>query len=166
MSINPLFFDFEFDGEVLISFGVTSNSGEQMYTEFVHPKSGFSSLFVQDTILPLLEKPIAQRKTKDEWLRSLTIFIQMFESPVFYCDSDMDAQLLLRSLPTVNVEIIELTNFDEEAAYNRAYNKSFDAVLSPRHHALNDAKAIKAGYIALNTLRAQQSKSAQRTLRG
>lgn len=165
MPNSSLYFDFEFDGEILISFGVISDSSEHMYTEFVHPKSGFSSLFVQDTILPLLEKTEAQRKTKDEWLRSLSIFSEIFNSPVFYCDSDIDAKLLLQNLPSAHIEVIELKNFDEEAAYNRAYNKSFDPILSPRHHALNDAKAIKAGHSALVTLRSER-KSAIRTLRG
>lgn len=163
MTQDFIFFDFEFDFDAqsnsvnLISFGAVGISeGDNelpLYVEFQHPKKGFTSPFVVDTVIPLLTHIPVDRKNLKQFKTVLAAYSDLYSSPTFICDSPRDKELLQSILQGADIESIEFSDFLESNAYEESYESFFDVVLRPRHHALNDAKAIRSGWLSMMRVR-------------
>lgn len=160
--LHKLFFDFEFDNylDMPVSFGMCGggNLDVEFYREFKEPLLGFKSQFVLDTVLPLLSGSEDKRISPGILGSEITQFmLELCEkkrinpsSIVLICDSKEDVRYLERYCGNVfQVECVTLNGYHEEDVYMSAYESAFDPVLLPRHHALNDAMAMKIAYETL-----------------
>jgi hypothetical protein len=155
-----IFFDTEFTSlhfaAKLISIGMIAEDGQTFYAELTdtytktdcHP-------WVKENVLSLLDADDEQRMTKDELTLKLGNWLESFEQPVILsCDSeDWDwpwIQYIFRAQGTWPINLAQkpdILKFNDEA-FNEAVEGAFKLGLR-QHHALDDAKANRLGWLAL-----------------
>lgn len=173
MNSVKLFFDFEFDPatKAPISFGIVGNlkdSGLEcsLYCEFKIALDKVKSIFVHDTVAPLLGLPEGQRKISNgEFGGMLTEAITQLckisdvrtSEIVLICDSECDKDIFHRLAGNLfEVELVKFQNFEEERDYEESYADYFDDIAFPRHHALYDANALMQAYFTITKSRNAQ----------
>lgn len=147
MSTTILFVDTEFNNKQLISIGLVDTAGHEFYAEIKGITPSKCSNFVFDTVLPLLsnnnpETMLEVSERLNDWLKAFTGPIKL----VYDYDDDLGH---FRSLTKVNVEpvFLSIQGDDENDIYADTLDLFFLA--HDRHHALNDAKALKTAVLAV-----------------
>lgn len=158
-----IFFDTEFTDlskqASLISVGFVSETGNELYLESADFAEHECSPFVMEHVLPLLHVPLRDRLPLPSmgdriaaWIREIGGHAQLVS------DSGWDVEFLklcflqlggIRSvLP--NIEFSQVFFDDDVAArrYNEAYEEYFKRRPDRQHHALDDARAIRQGWLA------------------
>ncbi|SDO40137.1 hypothetical protein SAMN05216303_1011326 [Rhodoferax sp. OV413] len=141
----------------LISVGMVTEDGRGLYSERNDFHAKDCSLFVQETVLPLLGRiPGATCSRMDLTHRLREWLAQFPEPPTFVFDSHHDWHLLALALlgrpkkdppgafgKQLFVDSSVFAHPAFEAAAHAAYTEEL-----PIHHALADARALMAGYRA------------------
>ena len=155
-----IFFDTEFTNlhisSKLISIGLISEDGQEFYAEMTdtYLKSHCTD-WVKENVLTLLDASAEQRMTMDESAIQLRAWIEGFGEPVtLACDSEAwDWRWIQKLYATSDKWPINLAQkpvilkFNNEV-FNAAVDGAFTSGLR-RHHALDDAKANRTGWLAL-----------------
>ena len=155
-----IFFDTEFTNlhisSKLISIGLISEDGQEFYAEMTdtYLKSHCTD-WVKENVLTLLDASAEQRMTRDESAIQLRAWIEGFGEPVtLACDSEAwDWRWIQKLYATSDKWPINLAQkpvilkFNNEV-FNAAVDGAFTSGLR-RHHALDDAKANRTGWLAL-----------------
>ena len=155
-----IFFDTEFTNlhvsSKLISIGLISEDGQEFYAEMTdtYLKSHCTD-WVKDNVLTLLDASEEQLMTRDEMAIQLCAWIEGFGTPVMLaCDSEAwDWRWIQKLYATSDKWPINLAQkpvilkFNNEV-FNAAVDGAFTSGLR-RHHALDDAKANRTGWLAL-----------------
>lgn len=152
-----IFLDTEFTDFIdidLISIGMVSEDGRTFYAERNDYRREAASDFVREAVLPHLgERPEAicsrEELTKRlyEWLRAFPGQVQIA------CDSTHDKDLLWDALEdglpsNLDPWVFKLAWQSEEPVFNEAIEQYHAQPGRPRHHALHDAQALRAGWQA------------------
>ena len=112
--------------------------------------------FTLDTVLPLLEQGDATKTTEDAQL-AIAAWLNSFKAPVIVCDTLIDWLWLMRLLgsswpaqldPVEGCQLAQFNYSSQAEIFDQTYESYFDVILKPQHHALHDAKALRAGYLA------------------
>ena len=160
-----VFFDTEFTDLVrdpfLISAGFVSESGQELYGE-LEPKfwAPWASQFVQANVVPLLDQvthragglpPFSLEglaKSIRDWIESQGSDVVLVSDAPSY-----DLGVLLNLFDEANVgwprnaeKRARYYSMDEAAAHT--YHYEFRRIGLPQHHALADAKALRAAWLA------------------
>lgn len=136
----------------LISFALVDETGRELYVEIDDWNQSNASDFVLDVVKPLLGRFPEARCTKAEAKRRLERYLcSHYEPVVLVIDSRRDLRLLceLYSGPLPHVRSTLLLTDPKLAAcqfWIDTYFESHRAV--PRHHALEDARALRQAYQA------------------
>jgi hypothetical protein len=152
-----LFLDTEFTDFIdieLISIGMVSEDGQHaFYAEVQDYDRAKCNPYVQSGIWPLLGKSlgaILPRAVLAEQLR--TWFAGLPRSLIIGCDSYMDWELLVDVLDgelPANIQSREdLRALIDTTVFNQAVCAYHSAPGQPWHHALHDARAHRAGWLA------------------
>jgi len=142
-------------GISLISVGVVDDAGETFYMELEMGKHGWSmskcSTFTMDVVLPLLQGGDCVG-TNEEVATKLQAWIEKRHVEQVMSDHIMDwhffNKLLKHHWPkNLATNCFFLSNVESDV-YQHEYQDRFDAYLNPRHHALNDAEALREAQLA------------------
>lgn len=150
----------------LISFGAVSEDGREFYCELTPVVQEECSGFVREIVLPLLEGGAAACPRR-RFAERLAAWVGQFEDPVLLSDSEWDIYVLRRAvsgernrLPgrltlcspagTLDVMLLTLAPLapDAMAIFEREITQHF-ARDNRQHHALVDARALRAGLLAV-----------------
>jgi len=152
-----VFLDTEFSDMVhpeLLSVGLVDEAGRALYVELDDVGPSVCSAFVQAAVLPLLQGPAVSRARAEELLLEYLAAYQG-DDVVLWSDSPAYDVTLLRELfevaPPWRVEVPSFEDDRHQTAYYCAVERAFTAGLR-RHHALDDAKAARAGWLALQAM--------------
>ncbi|TYK74121.1 hypothetical protein FSY45_19970 [Comamonas sp. Z1] len=155
-----IFLDTEFtrlDRPDLISIALIAEDGREFYAERTDYDPRQCSEFVRAHVLPLLGRVEGSGSTRMELTNRLRTWIAQFSEPAIYVfDSPKDWHLLAVAMlgrPQKNPpgdfgkqRFLDSSVFTHEA-FKKASNSSYSPDL-PEHHALADARALRAGYNA------------------
>jgi hypothetical protein len=156
-----IFLDTEFTdfvGPVLISIALVSEDGREFYAERTDYPQNECSQFVCETVLPLLGQVPGAACNRIELACRLRAWFEALPEPttVVY-DFELDWILMVdaflgpnHSQPPDNVgEKLALSQHTiTHPVFDQALNRTFTLDF-PQHHALADARALMAGYLAL-----------------
>lgn len=154
----------------LLSFGAISEDGREFYCELDPLPLAACSDFVREHVLPLFTGGTA-RCPRQEFASRLGAWLSQFADPLLLADSDWDIYVLRQALSgersrqpgliempgaTGKVSAMLLTlaplATDELTIFNGALEQHFAG--DPRqHHALVDARALRAGLLAVQAER-------------
>nr|WP_315430377.1 3'-5' exoribonuclease [uncultured Albidiferax sp.] len=160
-----VFLDTEFtklDRLDLISLALVAEDGREFYCERndFYPKD--CSDFVKQTVLPLLGRIPGAACTRMELTHRLRDWVGQFaEPPTFVFDSSKDWHLLAvamlgRPQKKPPGDFGKQLYVDSAAFAHPVFEKASNAAYSPdlpMHHALADARSLKAGYRAWSMLK-------------
>ena len=160
MSAN-VFLDTEFGGFLpdelqLVSIGFVSETDRSLYLELdeVDPRS--CSQFCRDVVLPLLDAD--QKTARDDAAIRIRDYLGSFGGAVtIWTDHPGYDVFLLRellanvrgTLPELRICVPEFARFIPRMTYRNHMEALFERKQLRRHHALDDAKAMRAGWIAV-----------------
>lgn len=158
MTATRLFIDTEFTDlgqryPRLISIGLVAEDGDSFYAEL--PADCYLERvtpWVQANVLPLLEGGACVMRP-DDLRQCLAAWIGTLGNVVIACDSETDFQFLYATLepwPTnVNTRrlLLSMNYLNDYDQFEPAVEQAFAGGLR-RHHALDDAKANRLGWIA------------------
>lgn len=155
-----IFVDTEYTSPVdlgLISVGLVSEDGRRDFYAELAPHLNMCNSFVRKNVIPVLSGPVVTepelRRTIRDW------FDRMPRRIVLAADSVTDIRLLMNMLEArpVNIEPdwIDLKPFIDTTVFHSAVCKYHEQQERPWHHALHDARAHRAGWLAV---RAQAAK--------
>jgi hypothetical protein len=158
-----VFFDTEFSGFVvdsrLISIGLISEDGERtFYAELSDTwREGDCDPFVLETVLPLLEGGAARMtlaelgKRLTAWFAEFPMQVQLATDSLAWDWSWIQEIFHKAGAWPANVDghplLLTMNYLNDYDAFNHAVEHAFAAGLR-RHHALDDAKANRLGWIA------------------
>lgn len=148
-----IFVDTEFtslEEPYLISAGLVAADGQELYIEFAGVSQMLCSLFVQETVWPLLDGHGIQPA---QAARLIATFLAPFPTATLFSDAPRyDIELLRPFLPPNgwSIAVPSFENEDEEATYTSAYERAFADGLR-RHHALDDARAMHQAWLTLHS---------------
>lgn len=155
-----LFLDTEFTDFIdidLISIGLVSEDGRAaFYAERNDYRQDAVSDFVREAVLPHLGQQPENTCSREELTRRLYEWLRGFSGTVqIACDSTHDRDLLWDALQdgvpsNLDPTVLKLAWQAEERVFNEAVCKYYDQPGRPRHHALQDAQALRLGWLALN----------------
>ena len=150
----------------LISFGAVSEDGREFYCELTPVVPEECSAFVREIVLPLLEGGVAAC-TRARFAERLAAWLGQFDEPMLLADSDWDIYVVrhavnsehnrlpgLLTLPgptgPLDVMLLMLAPLSAEAMaiFEREVAQHF-ARDNRQHHALVDARAMRAGLLAV-----------------
>ena len=153
-----IFLDTEFTDFIdceLISIGMVSEDGQHVfYAERTDYTNAYCNHFVRAAVLPRLGKIAGAACTNDEvtsrlwaWFATLPRHVQIAT------DSTHDWDLLWDAfgdgLPAnLDRSIFDLRSLIDTTSFNDAVCRYHDQPNQPWHHALHDAKANRAGWLA------------------
>lgn len=156
-----IFFDTEFTNlhvsSKLISIGLISEDGKEFYAEITDTYLKLHCTdWVKENVLTLLDASEEQRMTRDEMAIQLRAWIQGFNEPVtLACDSEAWDWRWIQKLyatpdqwPMNLAQKPDILKFNDEV-FNAAVEDAFKQGLR-QHHALDDAKANRLGWLALS----------------
>jgi 3' exoribonuclease, RNase T-like len=155
-----VFLDTEFTAFIrpdLISIGLVAEDGREFYAERTDYRQDDCSDFVRATVLPLLGRVPGAACRRPEFTRRVRSWFEALPEPaIIIFDYERDWLLLADAYldgdhqkPPANVgETLHLDRFAIthplfEQAQNHTYSPDW-----PPHHALADARALRAGYRA------------------
>lgn len=156
-----IFLDTEFTDFIdceLISIGMVSEDGRyEFYAERIDYDKNICSDFVLEAVVPHLGKIPDVGCTRDEltqrlwqWFATLPGKVQIVTELVHDWDLLLDA--LSDGLPeNLDSSIYDLRPMFDEATFNAEVYNYHEEPGRPWHHALHDAKAHRAGWIAQST---------------
>lgn len=143
----------------LISIGLVSDDGREFYAELTDTyEHKHCSEFVRDTVLPLLDGGEAERDSY-QLVMDLGAWLENFDEPVTMCCDSIEYDwswftsiFTLKSTWPVNVDhrpmLLELPMQIQVAVVEEAFENGFR-----RHHALDDAKANRLGWLEFQRLK-------------
>lgn len=141
----------------LISLALVAEDGREFYAERTDFYPEQCSDFVRDTVLPLLGRVPCAACTRKELTDLVRDWFKQFENlPIVVYDSQIDLHLLAvamlgrpHSKPPSDfaTQVLLDSAVFANPIFIQAQNSSYTADL-PVHHALADARALKAGYEA------------------
>jgi len=131
----------------LVSAALVTADNRELYFELVGVSPSICSSFVVENVLPLLH---GQAITPAEAARHVERFFNEAAATVtLFCDAPRyDIELLKPFLPASlrwEIGVPSFEDEEEEAIYRMTYEAAFQAGLR-RHHALDDAKAIRRAW--------------------
>ena len=137
----------------LISLALVAEDGREFYAERTDYRQNECSAFVQEIVLPLLGRvPGAACDSAELALRLRTWFHALPEPSIIIFDYQTDWDLLAGAMPGRPLDSFAtplylngyaITHPIFEQAQNLTYTQAW-----PPHHALADARALRAGYRA------------------
>ena len=137
----------------LLSLALVAEDGREFYAELADYPASRCSVFVQDTVLPLFGRvPGAACDGTEMALRLRTWFEALPEPATIVFDYQTDWDLLAGAMPGRPLDSFAtplylngyaITHPIFEQAQNLTYTQAW-----PPHHALADARALRAGYRA------------------
>lgn len=134
------------DEPYLISVGLVTEDGRELYFELAGVSPAVCAPFVQNTVLPLLDGPVL---TPAQAAKAVAEFLSPYREVRFFSDAPRyDVELLRPFLPGGLVISVAVPSFETEAdeqAYEEAYSQAFAKGLR-RHHALDDARAMRTAF--------------------
>jgi hypothetical protein len=149
----------------LLSLGAVAENGDEFYCELLPFKTDDCSPFVRRVVLPLLEGG-EKACPADEFAERLAAWLARFRSPCLLSDSDWDIYVVRRALTGRAMRMPGQLRFATRAGHCEAmlltlrplagklleaFEESVTAhfAADPRqHHALVDARALRAGMFA------------------
>lgn len=153
-----IFLDTEFTDFMdcdLISIGMVSQDGRHVfYAERSDYRKDWESNFVRTEVLPHLGRHPASVCTGDELTRRLWIWFGTLPRQVqIACDSTRDQVLLWKALDQSLPRNLDKTRFDlasliDTTVFHQAVCQYHAQGDRPWHHALHDAHAHRAGWMA------------------
>jgi hypothetical protein len=157
----PIFLDCEFTDFInidLVSIGLVCEDGREFYAERTDFRHDECSDFVRTAVLPLLGKVPNAQMTREELTLKLRSWFAELPEVVIACDSNHDRDLFADALdyelvPNVVgwLNLNELPDTDAKI-FNQAAATYHDQPDHPWHHALHDARAHRAGWLAATRL--------------
>lgn len=156
---NPLviFLDCEFTDFIqidLISIGMVSEDGREFYAVRSDFPEQDCSDFVRAAVLPLLESDPSIRMSRETLSQRLQVWLASLPDFMIACDSNHDRDLFADAMnyqPIVNLRgWINLNVLPEDvgSVFQREAVRYHDSPEHPWHHALHDARAHRAGWLA------------------
>ncbi len=155
-----LFLDTEFTDFIdieLISIGLVSEDGRTFYAERNDYRQEAASHFVYEAVRPHLGRQPEAICSREELTRRLYEWFSTFPGKVqIACDSTHDRDLLWDALEdglpsNLEPKVIKLA-WQEDRSFNEAVCKYHDQPGHPRHHALHDAQALRAGWLGRSSV--------------
>lgn len=155
-----IFLDTEFTDFIdidLISIGMVSEDGRTFYAERDDYKREAESHFVLEAVKPHLGQQPEVICSREVLTRRLYEWFKTFPGQVqIACDSAHDRDLLWDALedglPTnLEPQVLKLAWGSENQAFNDAVCEYYSLRRRPRHHALHDALALRAGWVTYTT---------------
>ena len=152
-----IFLDTEYTDPVhidLISIGMVSEDGAaEFYAQRCDFRAEDCNAFVREDVLPLLDAPAGQVMTRAALALHLwDWFTTLPRRVVIGCDDRTDYALLVDALggevPANVAGIKDLRPLVDSTVFHQAACRYHDAPGQPWHHALHDAKAHRAGWLA------------------
>ncbi|WP_382164082.1 hypothetical protein [Hydrogenophaga sp. ANAO-22] len=152
-----IFLDTEFTDFIdieLISIGMVSEDGRTFYAERNDYQREAESNFVLEAVKPHLSQQPEAICTREELTQRLYEWFKSFPGKVqIACDSTHDRDLLWDALEdglpsNLDPKVLKLAWRSEEPAFNEAIEQYHAQPGQPRHHALHDAHALRAGWMA------------------
>ena len=152
-----VFLDTEYTDPVLIdliSIGMVSEDGTAVfYAERCDFRAEDCNAFVREAVLPLLDAPAGQVMTRAALAVQLRAwFATLPRRIVIACDDRTDYELLVDALdgevPANVAGIEDLRPRVDSTVFHQAACRHHAAPGQPWHHALHDAKAHRAGWLA------------------
>jgi len=150
----------------LISFGAVSEDGREFYCELTPVVQEECSAFVREIVLPLLEGGVAAC-LRARFAERLAVWLGQFADPILLSDSDWDIYVVRHALsgernrlpglvtipgPAGPLEVMLLMlaplSAEAMAVFQREVAQHF-ARDNRQHHALVDARAMRAGLLAV-----------------
>lgn len=152
-----IFLDTEYTDSLdidLISIGLVSEDGTEFYAQRSDYRDEDCDSFVRAAVLPLLNAPAANILRRDEMAERLRAWFATLPSQVVIaCDDYTDYSLLADALDgefpaNIALQRYDLRHLVNTAVFNRAVCQHHDLPGQPWHHALYDARALRAGWLA------------------
>jgi len=154
-----LFLDTEWNNDAvreLVSLALIHEDGVRRFYAERLPRPEGPSSFVRTVVYPLLEGPALPDQ---EFGGQLRTFIALFDRPCVHFDGAVDKGQLVRALTgfgTWNGDVPEwvpvlVTNLDVLEAQER-YFATHPEAAARRHHAMVDAEALRASFVAKDGL--------------
>lgn len=156
-----LFLDTEFTDFIdieLISIGMVSEDGLTFYAERNDYRRASESHFVREAVRPRLGQCPEAICSREELTLRLYKWFDNFPGRLqIACDSTHDRDLLWDALENglpsnLDPKVLKLAWPSEEFLFNEAICQYHDQPGRPRHHALHDAQALRAGWLAQASL--------------
>jgi len=141
----------QFDDPKLISIGLAASSGEQFYAEVPYPLDECSE-FVRKTVLPLLNK--IEEYPYDSLNAIITNWLGLIkiDSVVTLCyDSQFDKYLFLKIFNESTPSFVQFRLLSRCEIIELLHHEFYRINRLPRHHALNDALALRNAYREIPT---------------
>ncbi len=141
----------------LISIGMVTDLGGEFYAERTDYREHDCNFFVLETVLPLLRRSPNAACTQAELTQRLRHWFGNLPEPAtviydYYSDWDLLSLALAGSDGTlINAWIKNREMVGDSISASRVFEQAHAATYTadwPRHHALADARALRAGYQA------------------
>lgn len=146
-----IFIDTEFTDlkePYLIAAALVAEDGRQLYFELAGITGAVCSPFVRETVLPLLSGPVVQ---PIEAARQVASFLSGYLSVTFFTDAPrFDVELIKPFLPQKLAWSVAVPSFETEEAeiaFQIRYEQAFAKEGLRRHHALDDARALRLAWL-------------------
>lgn len=147
----------DFTNPSLISLALAAEDGYDFYAERTDYRREDCSDFVRQEVLPLLGRVPGAACTQAELTQRLRTWLDCFYEPVtLIFDSERDWVLLAdaclgtthkQAPPNVGEKVHLASNIITQPTFEKALNAAYSQALPP-HHALADARALRAGFRA------------------
>lgn len=146
-----IFIDTEFTDlkePYLVAAALVAEDGRELYFELDGITGAVCSSFVRETVLPLLGGPVVQ---PIEAARQVAAFLSNYELVTFFTDAPRyNIQLLEPFLPQKLAWTVAVPSFETEEAeiaFQILYMQAFVKEGLRRHHALDDARALRCAWL-------------------
>lgn len=152
-----IFLDTEYTDPIridLISIGMVAEDGSaEFYAERNDYRAEDCNAFVQAAVLPLLDAPASHMLTRAQLAERLRAWFATLPNKVIIgCDDRTDYELLHDALdgnlPDNIVGIVDVRPMIDTTAFHQAACRYHAEPGHPWHHALHDARAHRAGWLA------------------
>lgn len=152
-----VFLDTEYTDPIqidLISIGMVSEDGRaEFYAERNDYRAEDCNAFVKSVVLPLLDAPPANVLSRNELaIRLRAWFATLPHRVVIACDDRTDYELLIDALdgqiPPNLAGVKDVRSLGNTTVFHAAACRHHERPGCPWHHALHDARAHRAGWLA------------------
>lgn len=141
----------DFKSPLLLSVGITGKDGKDFYFEREDFPIGACSDFVVENVLPHFENNPENRGNLEVLSKKLNQYFQPYQEIVWAIDFQYDWILIIALLNKTNFEKLKIFNI---AKFSSMYQDNLDEYFSSlnliRHHALNDAIALKKCFFGIH----------------
>lgn len=152
-----LFLDTEYTDPLnidLISIGMVSEDGQfELYLERNDYRVEDCNAFVRAAVLPLLDAPLSNVLSREAMVMRLrNWFASLPRQVIIACDDRTDYELLIDAMdgamPDNLAGIQDVRPLVDSTTFHRAACQYHSTPGQPWHHALHDARAHRAGWLA------------------